>query len=247
MAVMPLVFMALRPRDADIVAFDPSVSPDAPVHPRPPRATMTFAQRLNYSPVGAALFVLAGVAWIVMGFFRGALGSDINTVIFFLLTAGVALHGYPLAYAEAVRNGAKQTGSMILQYPLYGGIMGIMGATGLPGVISDRFVALSSAHSLPFWTYVSSMLITFLIPSGGGHWAVQGPFVVPAAVALHASIPAVTMSVAMGEEVSNMMQPFWAVPVVAMAGIGIQRVLGYTVVTFAVAAVIYGAALLLLV
>jgi short-chain fatty acids transporter len=75
---------------------------------------------------------------------------------------------------------------------------------------------------------------------------VQGPFAIPAAVELHASIPAVTMSVAMGEQVSNMMQPFWALPVVAMAGIGIQRVLGFTVVTFFVAGIVYGAALLLL-
>ncbi|VVD81934.1 Putative short-chain fatty acid transporter [Pandoraea eparura] len=89
--------------------------------------------------------------------------------------------------------------------------------------------------------------MTFFIPSGGGHWAVQGPFVVPAAVALHASVPATTMAVAMGEQVSNMMQPFWAAPVVAMAGIGAQRVLGFTVVTFLVGLVIYGAAMLFLV
>jgi short-chain fatty acids transporter len=86
-----------------------------------------------------------------------------------------------------------------------------------------------------------------VIPSGGGHWAVQGPFTIPAAVALHASIPATTMAVAMGEGVANMLQPFWALPVVAIAGIGIQRVLGYTVITFVVSTVIYAAALLLLI
>jgi short-chain fatty acids transporter len=76
---------------------------------------------------------------------------------------------------------------------------------------------------------------------------VQGPFVVPAAVALHASVPATTMAVAMGEQVSNMMQPFWAAPVVAMAGVGVQRVLGFTVMTFAVGLIVYGAALLIFV
>ncbi|MBE7247327.1 MAG: TIGR00366 family protein, partial [Actinomycetospora chiangmaiensis] len=123
-------------------------------------------------------------------------------------------------------------------------IMGIMDTTGLAAMISKGFVAIATQHTLPFWTYLASLFITFLVPSGGGHWAVQGPFAVPAAVSLGASIPATTMAVAMGEQVSNMMQPFWALPVVAMAGIGIQRVLGFTVVTFAVAGVIYGAALL---
>jgi short-chain fatty acids transporter len=114
-------------------------------------------------------------------------------------------------------------------------------------VISNFFIAISSAHTLPFWSYICSLLVTFLVPSGGGHWAVQGPFVVPAAVALHASVPATTMAVAVGEQVSNMMQPFWAAPVVAMAGVGVQRVLGFTAMTFLLGAVVYGASYLLLV
>jgi len=122
-----------------------------------------------------------------------------------------------------------------------------MTATGLAEVISRSVAAAASAQTLPILSYVSSILISFVIPSGGGHWAVQGPFTIPAAVALNASIPATTMGVAMGEEVANMLQPFWALPVVAIAGIGIQRVMGFTVLTFAVSAVIYGAALLLLI
>ncbi|MFK3971348.1 TIGR00366 family protein [Pseudomonas sp. NPDC087358] len=87
--------------------------------------------------------------------------------------------------------------------------------------------------------------MTFLIPSGGGHWAVQGPSVIPAAVTLHASLPGTTMAVAMGDQVSNMLQPFWAAPVVAMAGVGVQRVLGFTFATFLVGVVVCGACLLI--
>jgi short-chain fatty acids transporter len=188
-----------------------------------------------------------GVAIVAYSFIGKLQLSGVNGVIVIMFTAGIILHGYPLAYANAVKGAAKQSGSMILQYPLYGGIMGMMEATGLPGVIAKVFVAISTTHTLPFWSYVCSLLVTFLIPSGGGHWAVQGPFAIPAAVELHASLSATTMAVAMGEQVSNMMQPFWAAPVVAMAGVGVQRVLGFTFVTFLVAAVAYGAALLLLV
>ena len=101
--------------------------------------------------------------------------------------------------------------------------------------------------TLPMWSYFSSLIITLLIPSAGGHWAVQGPFVLPAALSLHASLPRTAMGVAMAENVSNMLQPFWAAPVVAMAGVGVQRVLGFTVMTFLLGAVVYGAALLLLI
>ena len=196
--------------------------------------------------VGSLLLSAAGAAALVLGWRASGFSLDINTMIFLFLIAGVALHGTPVAYGAAMRNAAKQTGSMMLQYPLYGGIMGIMTATGLAEVISKSFVTVSTAHSLPFWSYVASLIISFMVPSGGGHWAVQGPFVIPAAVQLHASLPATAMAVAMGEDVSNMLQPFWALPVVAMAGIGIQRVLGYTAVTFVIAGVVNGLALVFL-
>jgi short-chain fatty acids transporter len=181
------------------------------------------------------------VTWSSKGF-----ELDINTTILIFLLIGLALQRTPIAYADAIRGAARQTGSMLLQYPVYGGIMGIMIGTGLASVIAKAFVAIATPATLPVWSYLSSLIITLLIPSAGGHWAVQGPFVLPAALSLHASVPHTAMGVAMAENVSNMLQPFWAVPVVAIAGIRIQRVMGYTAVTFAVSLVIYAAALWLI-
>lgn len=246
MIVMPFVLAWLKPSDDNAVVLDTTLHPDPPVRQKP-QGKLSFAKWIEHSWIGSALIGVLGVALIVYTRYEHVAFSGVNAVIFVMFVAGIVLHGYPLAYADAVKNAAKQTGSMMLQYPLYGGIMGMMDATGLPDVISHFFIAISNAHTLPFWSYICSLIVTFFIPSGGGHWAVQGPFVVPAAVALHASVPATTMAVAMGEQVSNMMQPFWAAPVVAMAGIGVQRVLGFTVVTFLVGLVIYGAAMLFLV
>jgi short-chain fatty acids transporter len=238
---VPIAFIAIRPAEADVVAFTPEPEEEAP----PPPVATSIASRLNASPLGSLFLLAAGLGVIGVAWWQGTFSLDVNAVIFIFLIAGIALHGTPVAYGSAMRNAARQTGGMMLQYPFYGGIMGILTATGLAGVISKAFVAVATATTLPFWSYVCSLFITFLVPSGGGHWAVQGPFVVPAAVALHAKLNLSTMAVAMGEDVANMLQPFWALPVVAMAGIGIQRVLGYTVVTFAVAAIINGIALLL--
>ncbi len=246
MIVMPFVLAWLKPSDENAVVLDTTLHPDPPVRQKP-QGPLSFAKWLEHSWIGSAFIGVLGVALLVYTRYEHVAFSGVNAVIFVMFIAGIVLHGYPLAYADAVKNAAKQTGSMMLQYPLYGGIMGMMDATGLPDVISHFFIAISNAHTLPFWSYICSLIVTFFIPSGGGHWAVQGPFVVPAAVALHASVPATTMAVAMGEQVSNMMQPFWAAPIVAMAGIGVQRVLGFTVVTFLVGLVIYGAAMLFLV
>ncbi|WP_189041366.1 short-chain fatty acid transporter [Aliidongia dinghuensis] len=241
---VPIAFLAIRPAEADLIAFTPT--DEAPAASGTGKRDGSIAQRLEQSMIGSLLIAAAGAAYLVMTWSKTGVSLDINAMIFLFLIFGLALHGTPVAYVAAMRNAAKQTGSMMLQYPIYGGIMGIMTSTGLAEVISKYFVAFSTTHSLPFWSYIASLFITFLVPSGGGHWAVQGPFVIPAAVSLHASIPATTLAVAMGEDVANMLQPFWALPVVAMAGIGIQRVLGYTTVTFLVAGVINGAALLLL-
>jgi short-chain fatty acids transporter len=244
---VPIVLALLKPHDDNAVVLDLDKNPDPPARVRP-AGKLSPAKWLEYSPLGSGFIGLAGLSFIVLARVQHVAGfSGVNAVIFVMFCAGIVLHGYPLAYADAVKNAARQTGSMMLQYPLYGGVMGIMEATGLPDVLSHFFIAISNAHTLPFWSYVCSLIVTFLVPSGGGHWAVQGPFVVPAALALHASVPATTMAVAMGEQVSNMMQPFWAAPVVAMAGIGVQRVLGFTVMTFLLGSVVFGVALLVLI
>ncbi|MDQ6826057.1 MAG: TIGR00366 family protein, partial [Candidatus Eremiobacteraeota bacterium] len=150
------------------------------------------------------------------------------------------------AYVNAINGAARVTGPLVLQYPLYGGIMGMMTATGLAGVIASWFLIFSTAATLPFWSYVCSIIISLFVPSGGGHWAVQGPFAVPAALKLHASLPATAMAVAMGEQVANMIQPFWALPLLAIAGVGLRRVMAFTIFSFIIAAVIFGVSLLTL-
>ena len=244
LAVMPFVLLWVRPRGADVQIFVPPLdTPSAPAAP----AADSPARKLERSPLGTLFLVLAGIGYAGVALAQGTLDFDINFIIFIFLTAGLAAHRTPMAYAEAVKNAAKQTGPLMLQFPIYGGIMGVMTATGLAEQISRGIEGFATAHTLPLFSFVSSIFISMIVPSGGGHWAVQGPFTIPAAVALNASIPATTMAVAMGEEVANMLQPFWALPVVAIAGIGIQRVLGLTVITFIVSTLIFAAALLLLV
>ncbi len=246
LVAVPVAFILIRPREEDVVAWEPDA--EAPVALTVMRGDAGApARRADRWPVLSWLLALAGLAYIASDWTRHGVSIDLNTVIFVFLMLGIACHGAPVAYVAAVNAAARQVGSMILQYPIYGGILGILNATGLAGVIAKGFVVVATAHTLPFWSYLCSLFITFLVPSGGGHWAVQGPFVIPAAVQLGASTSATAMAVAAGENVAYMLQPFFALPVVAMAGIGIQRVMGYTVVTFLVTGVIWiGTTLLLM-
>jgi short-chain fatty acids transporter len=242
----PLIYRFLEPSPSLAIFADPDKlrAEDQPKPVAHKRAglgeALDNAWILNLLLAGCGLSALVW-QWRMRGFIL-----DLNTMIMLCLMLGLIFHWRPVAYVDAVKNAARVTGPLILQYPLYGGIMGIMTTTGLAGVISKVFLAFSTSHTLPFWTYVSSLVITLFIPSGGGHWAVQGPFVLPAAKELHASLAGTTMAVAMGESVANMIQPFFALPLLAIAGIPMRRMMGFMVITFFVGLVAFGASLLLL-
>jgi short-chain fatty acids transporter len=245
--LIPILYCAIQPAEADMVAADSSrLIAEDQVGSVKVNESPTLARHLERAWVLNLIVVVAGVAALGITWAKSGFNLDINSVIFLFLIAGLLLHWRPLAYVEAINNAARVTGPLILQYPLYGGIMGIMTVTGLAEVISKAFVSFSNVHTLPFWNFIASMIISLFIPSGGGHWAVQGPFAVPAAAQLQASQAATAMAVAMGEQVTNMIQPFWALPVLAIAGISLRRVMGFTVMSFFVGAIVFGLALLVL-
>jgi short-chain fatty acids transporter len=264
LVVLPFVFVALAPREEDVVAANvgddsttivTSSGPSTPlgvtmVEAKAAQmvdAKVTLAEWLNRAWGLNLAIVLGGVVYLAIAWSKNGVSLDINGVIFIFFLFGLLLHWTPLAYVRAIDSAARITGPLLIQYPLYGGIMGIMTGTGLAGVIASWFLTFSTAATLPFWSYVSSILISLFVPSGGGHWAVQGPFAVPAAAKIGASQAATAMGVAIGEQVANMIQPFWALPVLAIAGVGLQRVMAFTIVVFVVAGVVFGASLLLLV
>jgi short-chain fatty acids transporter len=243
--LIPALYWAIMPSAEDTVAADPERlrAEDTVVEPEHPK---TVADHLERAWILTLILVAAGVGALILTWSKSGLSLDLNSIIFLFLLAGLLLHWTPINYVRAVNQAARVTGPLILQYPLYGGIMGIMTGTGLADVIAKAFVSFSNAHTLPFWNFGASLIISLFIPSGGGHWAVQGPFTVPAAAQLHGSQAATAMGVAMGEQVANMIQPFWALPVLAIAGISLRRVMGFTVMSFFVGVVVFGLALLFL-
>ncbi|MCB0408264.1 MAG: TIGR00366 family protein, partial [Bdellovibrionales bacterium] len=106
--------------------------------------------------------------------------------------------------------------------------MGIMRETGLANVISDFFVNTSTPTTFPLFTFWGAGILNFFIPSGGGQWAIQAPVVIPAAESLGVSVPLSTMAVAWGDAWTNLAQPFWALPVLAIAGLSAKDILGFT-------------------
>ena len=247
LAILPILFRYIGPTGEHTVVADPERLRAEDQAKVAPEAADTVGAKLDHAWIlnlGLAAF---GIFALVMELKRVHGSIDLNLVIMTLFLVGLLLHWRPMAYIAAVKHAARITGPLILQYPLYGGLMGIITTTGLAGVLSKIFIRFSTAHTLPFFTYLTSLVITLFVPSGGGHWAVQGPFAIPAAVNLHSSFAGTTMAVAMGESVANMLQPFFALPILAIAGIKMRRMMGFMVITFLVSLVVFGTSLLTLV
>jgi short-chain fatty acids transporter len=242
--LIPILLILIAPPPAEQKRVDPEALIREDERAELPPNENTFASRMENAWIVTALLVAMALyyEWTVVRA-RG-FTLDINGMIFLALILGLICHGRPIRYVRAFNAAAKTVGPILLQFPLYGGIMGMMTGTGLAAVIAKSFLAFSTHQTLPFWTFVSSNIITLFVPSGGGHWAVQGPFMIPAAVKLGVD-PAITaMATAMGEQTANMIQPFWALPVLAIAGLGIKDIMGYCMIGLVVGFVLYGGSLL---
>ncbi|EON16337.1 short-chain fatty acid transporter [Cupriavidus necator] len=204
----------------------------------------TLAARLNNSRILSLAIGLCGMAYAVIYFTQGG-SLDLNLINFLILFAGVLLLGTPVNYVAKLNEGIKTISGIILQYPFYAGIMAIMAGSGLVDTISRVFVEIATPQTLPFWGLLSSFVINFFAPSGGGHWMIQGPFMVDAAKAINSSVSQTSMSVMLGNAWNDLVQPFWILPALALSRLNLKDVMGYTVIMMFWVGLIYIAALLL--
>lgn len=243
--LVPIALYFMGPEQAEMKTVDPAVLISQDEVAEPPRRERNFASVLEDSWIITVLLVLMGLFYEIHTIKTKGFELDINGFIFIVLMLGLIFHWRPIRYVRSFESSAKTVGPILLQFPLYGGIMGIMTGTGLAAAIAQSFVSFSSEHTLPFWSFISSNLISLFVPSGGGHWAVQGPFMIPAAVKLHADPAMTAMGTAMGEETANMIQPFWALPILAIARLGIKDIMGYCVIALVIGLILYGGSLLI--
>ena len=190
---------------------------------------MTPAEKLENSRTISLIIGIMGIAFIVYHFAVNGFNLNINIVNFIFLFLGILLHQTPKRFLDTVANGVKNAGGIIIQFPFYAGIMGMMIHSGLSEQIALWFVSVSTEQTLPYLSFLSAGLINIFVPSGGGQWAVQGPIMIQAAMELGADPAKTAMGVAWGDAWTNMIQPFWALPILAIAGLHIRDIMGFCV------------------
>jgi short-chain fatty acids transporter len=221
----PALLAAMHPAAEDVTEIDGEGQAPASTPPLPSRAS----DGLGHSRLLVLVIVAGALAYVVPHLLRaGFLAVDLNLLNFCILMLGLALHGTLASYTHAALDGARAAAGVIVQFPFYAGIMGVMVHSGLVQIVADAFAAVATPSTLPVLLMTSAALINLAVPSGGGQWAVQGPIVIEAAGTLGVDHGIAVMAVAMGDQLTNMVQPFWALPLLGITGLRAGQVLGYT-------------------
>lgn len=184
--------------------------------------------------LGTGFFILIFIAISLLD------GSTLSLNLMNLLFLALAMifHLTPSAFLHHFKVALGSAGGIILQFPFYAGIMAIIKDSGLGIQISEFFVSVSSPTTFPLLTYLGAGILNFFVPSGGGQWAIQGPIILKAATELNVSHSFASMCLAWGDAWSNMIQPFWAIPLLSIAGLGIKDIMSYLLGVFLVSGTI---------
>ncbi len=196
------------------------------------------AQKIERSRVFSLTIAALGMSYLFVKIFRGEFRFDLNGVNFIFLFTGIALHGNLKNFIAAFNQGTSRVGPILLQFPFYAGMMGMMSHSGLAELMSNFFVRISTVETFPLLTFYSAGILNLFIPSGGGQWAVQGPIVIAAAKDLGVDMAKAAMAVAWGDAWTNMLQPFWALPILAISGLRLGDIMGYCVSILVVSGIV---------
>ena len=241
-----LYFIAKRTNVNDVPKFKVLFGKKA----EDPVGKVKGAERLDYSKfVGTFL----GLGILVLVVFKAidyegqsSLGFiNLNFINLSLLGLAIFFHRSINNFIDAVQVSISDISGILIQFPLYFGILGIMKSSGLITLFSDSIIAISTDYSLPVYTFISAGVVNFFVPSGGGQWAIQGPILIQAATQLGADLSKTVMAMTYGDQLTNMLQPFWALPLLGITKLKPHQILPYTFLLFILGCILFGGVLLI--
>lgn len=221
-----LIGIKTTPPKEDVIEFQGLEEVE---HVEEVKGELTPADKMNNNKILMLLFGLAGLIVIAYSFAtKGVIKSlNFNFVIFLFLTLNAFLYNTPIKFVTAFREAIKPATPVMMQFPFYGGIMGIMSGSGLTGVIAAALIKIATPVTMPFFAYLSASIVNLFVPSQGGQWIIQGPILVEASQSLHAHIPTIVNAFILGDEATNLIQPLYVIPALSLVNMKLKDVWGF--------------------
>jgi short-chain fatty acids transporter len=230
LVTIPALFYGLMPTDRsdmELPDFDDETSEDGP--DRRDRDAHPVVELLEQTR-----FLNVAVGGLLLGYLvyhfatEGVAGWQLDSINLLFLALGILVYPTPGSYVEAFTEGVRGAAGIILQFPFYFGILGLLKASGLIEQIAQFFVSISTATTFPIFSFLSAGIVNFFVPSGGGQWAVQGQLMMDAAQQLGVPIDKAILAFSYGDAWTNMLQPFWALPLLGIMNLEARQIIGYT-------------------
>ena len=243
-----IVNALMHPKGEHVVTIEPSLLYEE--EPKPTPKATTPAEKLENSHILSWIIALLGLTYLVIKLFVKGGSLDLGAVIMLFLFLGVILHGTPLAYVKAFGKSVGGAAGILLQFPFYAGIMGIITGVGESGiclgtVVSNACVAISTPKTYPLFTFFCAAILNMFVPSGGGHWAIQAPIMFTAGATLGVDPGLTGVAISWGDAWTNLIQPFWALPALAIAKLNAKDIMGFCIIDLFVTGLVICGGLLL--
>lgn len=211
---------------------------------------MKGAEKLDYSRIfGMSL----GILFLIFGIYQAVTfeGSStfgfiqLNFINFMFLGLSLTLHKTIQNFSKALQTAIGDISGILIQFPFYFGILALVNSSGLIELFSESITSVANDYTLPLFTFFSAGVVNFFVPSGGGQWAIQGPIILETVNQLNADLPKTILGMAYGDQLTNMLQPFWALPLLGITKLKPQQLLPYTFLLFVLGFIIFSLGLLI--
>src|SRR3954451_25094907 len=191
----------------------------------------TPAERFENSPILNIVIALL-MFWFLITQFRdkgGIAALDLNNFNFFFLAAGLLLHWRPRSFLRAVTKSVPATAVVLIQFPFYGGIFGMISKTPIAAHLAHAFVSITTKATFPIVVAIYSAILGMFVPSGGGKWIVEAPYVMAAARQWGEHLGWTVQIYNAAEALPNLINPFWMLPLMGILGVRARDLAGYSI------------------
>lgn len=194
------------------------------------RSVRSVAERIDNSVILGGIIAVAGVALFVRAFFtQGLAALDLNVFNFGFLMIGLLLYVSPSKYRSEFYDSVRGSAGVVLLFPFYAGIIGIMTGTGLVDTMTESLLSIATAETFPVVTWITGAVLNVFVPSAGGEWAIVGGPILTAAQEFGLPLGQTIAAYAVGDAHTNLLNPFWAIPLLAITGLRAREMFGYAI------------------
>jgi short-chain fatty acids transporter len=204
------------------------------------------AERWDRSKILQTLLAIGMLVWV--GNYIGTKGIgklDLNSINFTFLGLSLLLHGSPRSFTASVKKGVTTTFGVMVQFPMYAGLFGVISNSGLAAIITHWFVSISTPGTFSWIVYLYTGLMDFFVPSGGSKFVIEAPYLLPAGQQLGVPVAQTINAYSTGAQWANNLQPFWALPVLGAFKVRFQDILPYTFMIWLYAGIVSSVAFLI--